>query len=477
LRDKINKIGGYFVSTVVTAAVTFFSVPLLIRTLGQAEFGKWSLVEPFILLLSQVLLLGIDYGIVKHVNFDKLPPFPTFSKLLLAAQPFILSILVIAFIIMSSLNIPYYESSWLLILIYVESFLMLMLSAFRAANHVVGYATASVTKALIFLFALLLPGLCGWMIITAVREVILWRLIAAALAIALSFMVVGMGDKKSIYAGSSAQHKTSDLYRNAVAYGLPMLITGLLANVIEYADRYILKSYFDYVTLAHYVVYLKIAAILNPLIAAPFALWWPTERFRRMEDADGGKAFFRDTAVLLLAVYLVAGGVLWFFSPWLITWFAPGIPLEADIVLILILSVIFLGMGAPMNIGLLNAGRTHMNVYGVLVGALLHLVFCFLLIPRFGIAGAAVATAFSYLVYALAINYLSQRCYHVPFAYARMMLLIAIAIAELLLIQFFIENNNLLVVTGKTGLFIVLFAMPFKWLTNVKCYDKGSECM
>jgi len=260
-----------------------------------------------------------------------------------------------------------------------------------------------------------------------VDGVIVVRLLACVSAIFLALVLLLKNKSISDSSVESSEGRFWHLYSDGISYGLPLLMTGILSGLIEYADRFILKHYFDYETLAGYVVYIKVAAVLNPLIVTPFGLWWPTERFRRLEDEDGGREFFRSTSRRLLTVFLLLGGWLWFLSRPLLTWFAPGVAQDDSVIFLLISSVVFMGMEPSMNIGLLNAGKTHHNVYGALFGAIIHIVACFCFIPPLGITGAAVATALSYLCYTLFLNYLSQRVHKVNFDYAGMGLMLMLA--------------------------------------------------
>ena len=460
-------IGGYFFSTVLTAGVSFFSVPLLIRALGIKEFAKWSLIEPLIILISQLMLFGLNYGILKQVNLDKLPPFQTFKSLGKAAQPCMLMVSIACYFILQILGFTFYQSLWFVVLVYSEGILLLSLSTFRAASSVEGFATGSITKASIFLIALILAVYTKYFVVSEIRDVLFWRFVAAIGGICLSLIVVRLIKNHNFFLILHEKSKSWPLYKDAVIYGMPILITGLLAMVIEFADRYIIKTYFDYITLGQYVVYLKMSKFLYPLIIAPFGLWWPTERFKRLEDDDGGKVFFKNVASVMLAIYLLIGGVIWLFSPWLITWFAPGIPFKSEIVLILITSAIFMGMGAPMNIGLLNAGKTHLNIYAVLCGAFLHIVFCIALIPNFGILGAAIALALSYFSYTALLNYVSQRVYHVPFSYKSMTILIILALFELLIADGIIKNVGIISSCYKSAIYVVLFSLSVFSFGNI----------
>jgi len=380
------------------------------------------------------MLLGLNYGIMKQISFDKLPCLPVLSSLFRRSQVVCILTTLTALFALTHLGFSLRESGWFAFLIYVEAVMILLLSFYRATSAVGGYATGSITKALAFLAFLMLAGFGSRHSSVHVSDVLFWRLSSASLAIAFSMYVF----KTRKFTDSSSVCPDGDLhsrhlYSDAIRYGAPFLVTGLLTMVIDFADRYILKAFFDYTVLAHYVIYSKIAAFLNPLIIAPLGLWWPTERFKRLRNADGGMLFFRQTALKVLIVLLLVGGALWLFSPGLITLFAPGVVAEPRIQLMLIASVVFMGMGAPLNIGLLNSGKTHLNIYGVLGGAVIHLLLCILLIPTFGATGAALSTALSYLAYTLLLNVLSQRLIPVPFAYLAMLSVVVIAFGELLL--------------------------------------------
>jgi O-antigen/teichoic acid export membrane protein len=469
IRGRSFQIGGYFFATIASAAASFFSVPLLTRLLGTEQFGRWSLLEPLQLLLSQIVLLGINYGIVKQINFDKSLPFATFISLLKCSQPLLILISIITFFALPQLGFSRQESGWFALLVYSEAVFMLTLALYRAADTVSGYATGSIVRVLLFLLALVLSVTGGWYLTTDILGVLTWRLVSTIVAIASSLYLIKIMNKEHSYFHLDNGSGSWQLYSDAVRYGWPMLVTGLLTMVIEFADRYILKAYFDYTTLAYYVVYLKIAAFLNPLIIAPISLWWPTERFKRRQTADGGMLFFRQVALIVLTILLLVGGALWLISPWLITWFAPGAPQQPAVILLLILSVVFVGMGAPLNIGLLDSGKTHLNIYGVLGGAVIHLVLCFALIPRYGLIGASLSTALSYLAYTVLLNLLSQRQYAVPFAYLQMLFLMVISLSELSAIYLFLGHGGFFSCVVTTLVYLLVFSLSaavFLWYTK-----------
>ena len=90
-------------------------------------------------------------------------------------------------------------------------------------------------------------------------------------------------------------------------------------------DRWLLAEFKGVVAVGVYALHLKIAAILSQAIVIPFGLWFPPERFKRLEDRDGGRQFFIRTAVVLaLLCYYFAGGI-WLMRNTLLRLIAPGV--------------------------------------------------------------------------------------------------------------------------------------------------------
>jgi O-antigen/teichoic acid export membrane protein len=73
------------------------------------------------------------------------------------------------------------------------------------------------------------------------------------------------------------------------------------------------------------------------------------------------------------------------------------------------------------NIGALFSKKTLLRTASVSVAAVVNLGLNFLLIPKYGMLGAAWATFIGFLVQMSATLYLSLRVYHVPYRYDRLL--------------------------------------------------------
>jgi O-antigen/teichoic acid export membrane protein len=424
---KLAYLPGYFAVTTITAIARFFFVSLLIRNLGAAEFARWSLFEPVVIVLSQLVLLGVNYGLIKQINQDGLSPIASVRGLFLAGQPLLIAVSIAVFLVSFRLGLSLPGSLFLALLIYAEAIFLLLFSSYRASGSIAGFAVSSFLKVLAFVTVLALALRYHVPTLRRAEDVIFWSFWAALFGLAAGFLTVRLLHSRQFFTPPKRRESPWRIYGDAVRYGVPLLATGLLAMAIEFAGRYILDSYIDRGQLATYVVSVKLAAIVEVLVITPFGLWWPTERFRWLESGDGGRQFFKAVTVGMLAVLLVAAGALWLASEWVVSWLAPGVPSNRHVVLLLVFSMVARGMAYPLNVGALKEGKTHWNIFAALTAAAVNGALCFLLIPRAGIVGAACATLASHVCYTAFLTVISQRIHPVPLPLARMAGLVLIS--------------------------------------------------
>jgi O-antigen/teichoic acid export membrane protein len=468
LKTRLKSVGAYFVASIVGACVSFFSIPLIISHIGQGEFGRWSLLEPVQLVFSQLMLLGVNYGIIKQINLDKLPPAEIYKSLFRSSNLIFIPFLILSILLLRAMSFSWNETLTITVLIYLEAALILILSTFRAANWANCFLICFTMKNVLFFIVLLFSVLQTKDVYGTLSDIINWRFVAALSGVLVGYFFISRKKEEFIINSNFDDKK---IYIDAISYGMPMLITNILTMIIGFSDRYVLKMFFDYATLGNYVVYIKISSVINPLIIAPFGLWWPTERFKRIDSQDGGLPFFKKVSLVMLFVFLVAGGILWFFSPWLMGWFAPGVAFDKFIVLLLIYAVVFMGMATSLNIGLLSPGKTHLNIYVVAIGATSNIVLCFILIPVFGMIGAATATMLSYFIYALFFNIMSQRVIKIKHYYSQMFCLLVVSIVLTVSVDSYIKYTSFYWCLIKSIIYLTIMLCIMIFIRN-KTFNK-----
>ena len=429
----------YFIATGAMAISGLFTVPMLVRLLGENEFGRWSLVEPVLVVGAPLSLLGASWGVVKQIAHDSVPPGLACRRLIMAGQPVMIFVAVLTTSVLVAMGFSAADGLRLGATVWLEGILVLEVAALRAANMATAFMFTQVIRA-VALVGLMVGAMYTWVVVSRVGDVIQIRLLVAAVAGGIGAALLFIQGASSIDAdvtpgqiGANGRQRASSsaFYGDAVRYGAPLLAVSLLGMVLQFADRFIIKAFLDYRALAHYFVYIKISSVIALLVVTPFALWWPAKRFKQRKAPDGGRDYFPRVAMIFLVVLLAGAGSLWLVTGLLLPFFAPGIPFDSVVVLLLLLGGVAAGMAYPLNVALLDEGQTHKNLYAAFLAAVLNVILAFILIPKLQLIGAALANLLGYVVYVISFTYFSQRVFRVSFAFGRMLALTCVAVASL----------------------------------------------
>jgi O-antigen/teichoic acid export membrane protein len=179
--------------------------------------------------------------------------------------------------------------------------------------------------------------------------------------------------------------------------------------VIAISDRYFLRYYWDLPTVGVYALSYKLGSAAPQMIAMPFLMAWPAFVFagtstQRTGQLVSSAALYLWAAGLLLVVMVSSAA-----KPLILLFggatFLAGVPL---------LPIVSIGvlLGGVMNIvmsAVVAAGRFVWNMTALLIVSAVLLVLNALLIPAYGMLGAAVATLLGYALGAAASVLLARR--------------------------------------------------------------------
>ncbi len=197
-------------------------------------------------------------------------------------------------------------------------------------------------------------------------------------------------------------------WRPLLAYGVPLIGSGLASFALGTADRWFLASNVAAAALGHYALASKLALAMAFLMQ-PFELWWYPRRLG-VWAADDGPARSAKLAGTGAAVTLLAAAVATLAGPVLILLATPvAYHPAAAMVPFVVISLVLQSFGSLFNIGC-YLGRTGRIPFLVnsLAGAVAIAGYA-LLIPRFGVPGAIAATVLAQAVRLVVFAILSQR--------------------------------------------------------------------
>jgi O-antigen/teichoic acid export membrane protein len=218
------------------------------------------------------------------------------------------------------------------------------------------------------------------------------------------------------------------LLRSMNRFGLPLVPSALFLWVTNFSDRLFLVKLADTQEVGLYSVGVRIASALVLLLTA-FRLAWPAFAYSIDDDTAARKTYAYVLTYLTFVTTWVATGLA-LLSPWIVQWIAaPAFESSSRVVGPLAFSTVAFGGYMVVAIGVGRSRRTQFNWVVTGVAALVNVGLNLLLIPPYGMMGAAIATIAAYTTMFLGMAWWSQQIYPVAYQWRRVGTAVAAGLA------------------------------------------------
>jgi O-antigen/teichoic acid export membrane protein len=208
------------------------------------------------------------------------------------------------------------------------------------------------------------------------------------------------------------------LLREMNRFGVPLMPSALFLWVTNFSDRIFLVKLADTNEVGLYSVGVRIASAMALLITA-FRMAWPAFAYSIEDDREAKRTYAFVLTYLVVATTWVATALA-LLSPWIVRWIAaPAFESSSRVVGPLAFSTVAFAGYIVVSIGVGRARRTQFNWVVTGAGAAVNVALNLLLIPRYGMIGAAIATIASYTTMFLGMAWWSSRVYPVPYQWRR----------------------------------------------------------
>jgi O-antigen/teichoic acid export membrane protein len=219
-----------------------------------------------------------------------------------------------------------------------------------------------------------------------------------------------------------------DLLRQMNRFGMPLVPSALALWAINFIDRIFIAGYKGQAEVGVYSVAVRISSAIVFLLIA-FRLAWPAFAYSIEDDREARRTYsYVLTYLLFVCCWMsVALGVL---APWLVEILAPkhAFHRAADAVALLAFASTAYAGYTVVAIGIGRARQTQFNWIVTGAAALVNVALNVILIPPYGMIGAAISTAAAYVALFLLMVANSHRVYPVAYQWRRVLTLASVAI-------------------------------------------------
>jgi O-antigen/teichoic acid export membrane protein len=229
-----------------------------------------------------------------------------------------------------------------------------------------------------------LVGMLGWRVwgvmITSVASII----------ITLCFLLI-------LWLRSKLPTFNRRLFVDMFKFSLPLSIGMLAMFVLNFGDRFILPHYRPFNDLGIYALAYKVGMLMSTLYGS-FQVYWSAQVFQIMKRDDSERIFPRIFTYVVLTISFCALALTVCSGPIIKVLANPAYAGAAAVVPILVMAYYFRAIGDFLRCLFLVAGRPGYDAICNWIGAVVCLGGYALLIPKYGIWGAAIATALAFAV-------------------------------------------------------------------------------
>ena len=411
LRYLIKDSAIYAVGTLAGQIIGFVMMPVYTRVLTPADYGVVETVMRIVDVINLFLAMGMVEAFLRHyylANDEK-------ERYRLISSVFSFNLLIVVLgCIAAFFFAPYlstiafghqryarYVLFWLFAML-MNNLMELPLALWRAEKkpwRFTGISVGRLSTQLatnIVLVVWLRWGVWGVVMSTFLNS-LFW---SAALALAVRTrygVLIDLGWMRSIW-----------------RYGLPLVPASVSQFLLHYSDRFFLARYATETELGLYSLAYRFGMLVSLAMRVVLTAWYPWVFSAAQGDpVESIVQIRRAGAVILLALSVIASGVILFMEPVLRVMSAPQFWQASQYIPVLALATWFFAAHIPWSAGARLASQTHGVAKAHVFTAALCLAGYALSIPRYTAWGAAWVTLFAFMLLSLSCLWWSERALRV----------------------------------------------------------------
>jgi O-antigen/teichoic acid export membrane protein len=224
------------------------------------------------------------------------------------------------------------------------------------------------------------------------------------------------------------------LLRAMNRFGMPLVPSALALWAINFIDRFFVAVFKGQDEVGVYSLAVRASSVIVFLMVA-FRLAWPAFAYSIGDDSVAKRTYaFVLTYLLFLCCWVSL--VLGLLSPWIVQVLAPNKPAfyrASEAIGILAFAGTAYAGYTVLAIGIGRARRTQFNWIVTGAAALLNVALNLVLIPPYGMIGAAISTVAAYVAMFIGMTLNAQRVWPVPYQWRRVVTLSLVAVGLLVL--------------------------------------------
>lgn len=254
--------------------------------------------------------------------------------------------------------------------------------------------------------------------------------------------------------------------RPMMRYLLPFASSSLLGVFLNLTDRYLINYYLGLDALGIYSLAIKFALILTFVLMLPIQKSFGPYRFEIMKLEHAGFVYSTLNIFVVAIASVMILGMSYYIEPVIILMSDESYHSAAAYVPLLLLGVLFHSMSYTFQTGILISKKTTVLTKITFFALATSVVLNFLLIPRYGLHGAATTFLVTSLLISSLTLFYSQRLFPVAYQHRPVILIITILVGLMIAGELLTRNLDLVISLFLKLLIVAAFSLVLLYLNR-----------
>jgi O-antigen/teichoic acid export membrane protein len=229
-----------------------------------------------------------------------------------------------------------------------------------------------------------------------------------------------------------------DYFTDIIKFSFPLMLTGIVSTLLNSVNRFILGFIGKPDDVGLYSLASNISGVLTFLLISPFQLAFNAIFWQKLKDSNAAR-FYTKSVTYSVLLYVWGALILSLLIPYIIKLYIPTREAyweAGKLIPILSLSLVFYGMLTISYMSYHHSKRNDLIFYFQTGALLLNIILNYILIPKFDMYGAAIATFLSFFILITTMYYFSKSFYFIKYETTKLIIIFAVASAIILIFQY-----------------------------------------
>ncbi|WP_144775902.1 lipopolysaccharide biosynthesis protein [Marinobacter maritimus] len=394
---RFRKITAFSIGPVGGAALGLITLPFLTWFFSAEDIGRFTMLQVSLGLSTSLFSLAMHQAYVREYHevadraaLFKAAIFPSIS---------ILTVLVLLSLILPlSISKILFEVESVLLeaLLFIGGYSVLIINflahVLRMEERGLAFSATQVSPKLFFIICI------SAIFILSIESSFQILIMMNTFAVFGSLCIFAFLTRKTWMAAISRPLNVG-LIKKMLSFSLPLVAGGLAYWGLTTMDRFFLRALSGFEQLGVYAISVSLAAAVSVLSTIFSNLWHPTVYRWIKEGVEPARiqAVIENMFIVVAITWSLVG-----LLSWVVPYFLPPRYQAVEYLIVACVAMpLFYMLSETTVVGIGITRRTSFSMISSIAAALVNAVLNFLLIPKYGAAGAALATLFSFFVFFL----------------------------------------------------------------------------